>query len=129
MILSSSLLGNFLSTMLYYVFFLLRIVAFLPDVPQFTILRCVRMLRPLRSITRIPGMRQVVTALIDSFPHLISVACVLLFFIFAFSLLGLQMFAGLLNNRCRVTPAPVNSTWTLVDPSDHRLCGYRTCKV
>lgn len=101
-------------------------MAFLPDVPQFSILRCVRMLRPLRSITRIPGMKTVVSALIDSIPNLLSVACVLLIFLLVFGILGMQMFSGLLYNRCRITEVPVNSIW-LINEEDTKLCGYRNC--
>ena len=84
------------------------------------------MLRPLRSITRIPGMRMVVSALIDSIPHLFSVACVLLIFVFVFGILGMQLFDGLLYNRCRLTSSPKDSIW-LIDPQSLQLCGYNTC--
>lgn len=84
------------------------------------------MLRPLRSITRIPGMKTVVSALLDSIPHLVSVACVMFIFLLVFGILGMQMFSGLLYNRCRITPNPVNSLW-LIDENDDKLCGYRKC--
>ena len=85
------------------------------------------MLRPLRSITRIPGMRTVVSAFIDSIPHLINVTCVLMIFILVFGILGMQMFSGLLYNRCRITETPEETGVWLINESNEKLCGYKNC--
>ena len=72
-------------------------------------------------------MRMVVSALIDSIPHLISVACVLMMFILVFAILGLQMFEGLLFNRCRLTPQPNSEDFWPIDDNNFKLCGYKSC--
>jgi hypothetical protein len=46
-----------------------------------------------------------------------------------FSILGINLFSGLIHYRCRLTQTPVNGDW-IADPTDLRLCGgYHTCAV
>lgn len=42
------------------------------------------------------------------------------------SIFGLHIFYGLLENRCRLTPYPINGAW-LANPDIKSLCGYNTC--
>ena len=48
------------------------------------------------------------------------------FLILFYAILGMQLFRGLKENRCRYTNAPVNETW-IADPNLKFLCGYRSC--
>eukprot|EP00949_MAST-11_sp_MAST-11-sp1_P005328 g5328.t1 len=70
-------------------------------------LRAVRVLRPLRSLTIIPGMRIIVESLIAAVPKLLNVIALLLFVFAFFGILGIQILGGVLHSRCRVTPFPV----------------------
>ncbi|KAJ4945658.1 hypothetical protein JOQ06_023339 [Pogonophryne albipinna] len=55
---------------------------------------------PLRLISRVPSMRDVVTVLIDVVPMLANVLVIFLFVIHIFAVAGVQLWAGQLRNRC-----------------------------
>lgn len=74
-------------------------------------IRVIRIIRPLRSINSLKQMRVLVTTLIDSLPALGNVVIFLLFVIILFGILGLQIFMSILENRCRLTPVPVDGEW------------------
>ncbi|KAM4663220.1 voltage-dependent T-type calcium channel subunit alpha-1G [Discoglossus pictus] len=64
--------------------------------------RTVRVLRPLRAINRVPSMRILVTLLLDTLPMLGNVLLLCFFVFFIFGIVGVQLWAGLLRNRCFV---------------------------
>ncbi|CAB1457734.1 unnamed protein product [Pleuronectes platessa] len=63
-------------------------------------IRTVRVLRPLRAINRVPSMRILVTLLLDTLPMLGNVLALCFFVFFIFGIVGVQLWAGLLRNRC-----------------------------
>ncbi|GLI71626.1 hypothetical protein VaNZ11_016896 [Volvox africanus] len=63
-------------------------------------LRTVRALRPLRAIRRIRGMQVLVTTMIGSLPMLFDVFALCAFTFFMFGIVAVQLFAGVLRNRC-----------------------------
>ncbi|KAM9819743.1 voltage-dependent T-type calcium channel subunit alpha-1H-like isoform 1-T1 [Syngnathus typhle] len=63
-------------------------------------IRTVRVLRPLRAINRVPSMRILVTLLLDTLPMLGNVLALCFFVFFIFGVVGVQLWAGLLRNRC-----------------------------
>uniref|UniRef100_A0A8C8DJ11 Calcium channel, voltage-dependent, T type, alpha 1H subunit a n=1 Tax=Oryzias sinensis TaxID=183150 RepID=A0A8C8DJ11_9TELE len=63
-------------------------------------IRTVRVLRPLRAINRVPSMRILVTLLLDTLPMLGNVLFLCFFVFFIFGIVGVQLWAGLLRNRC-----------------------------
>ncbi|XP_031571362.1 voltage-dependent T-type calcium channel subunit alpha-1H-like [Actinia tenebrosa] len=67
-----------------------------------TAVRAIRVLRPLRAINRVPSIRILVTLLLDTLPMLGNVLamCSLIFTIFG--IVGVQMWQGLLRNRCKI---------------------------
>ncbi|KAG5854244.1 hypothetical protein ANANG_G00035740, partial [Anguilla anguilla] len=67
---------------------------------SFSAVRTVRVLRPLRAINRVPGMRILVTLLLDTLPMLGNVLLLCFFVFFIFGIVGVQLWAGLLRNRC-----------------------------
>ena len=86
--------------------------------PQVKALRTVRVLRPLRTLSRFPGMRALVAALLNSLRPLANVAILMLFFFFIFAILSVQLWGwnGALLGRCRLTKHPVqlfsNGSWS-----------------
>ena len=90
---------------------------------NFSALRALRILRPLRSITRIQGMKVVFMSLMGSARVLMSSITLLLFFYMVTSIAGLQMFMGVLKYRCMdVDTGDVGSSW-----DDSRICGSHLC--
>ncbi|GIL50395.1 hypothetical protein Vafri_6622, partial [Volvox africanus] len=65
-----------------------------------TAVRTVRVLRPLRAITRVQGMKVLVTTMIESMPMLIDVVLLCAFTFFIWGIVAVQIFAGTLKNRC-----------------------------
>ncbi|ELU02190.1 hypothetical protein CAPTEDRAFT_89566 [Capitella teleta] len=63
-------------------------------------IRTIRVLRPLRAINRIPSMRILVMLLLDTLPMLGNVLLLCFFVFFIFGIIGVQLWAGLLRNRC-----------------------------
>jgi hypothetical protein len=63
-------------------------------------IRTVRVLRPLRAINRVPSMRILVMLLLDTLPMLGNVLLLCFFIFFIFGIIGVQLWKGLLRNRC-----------------------------
>ncbi|KAF1574759.1 Voltage-dependent T-type calcium channel subunit alpha-1I, partial [Eudyptes moseleyi] len=63
-------------------------------------IRTVRVLRPLKAINRVPSMRILVNLLLDTLPMLGNVLLLCFFVFFIFGIIGVQLWAGLLRNRC-----------------------------
>ena len=65
-----------------------------------TPIRTIRVLRPLRAINRVPSMRILVMLLLDTLPMLGNVLLLCFFVFFIFGIIGVQLWKGLLRNRC-----------------------------
>ncbi|CAM9347545.1 unnamed protein product, partial [Phaeothamnion confervicola] len=90
------------------------LLVYIKGVPEVSILRLFRILRPLRSVAKFPGLRRVIAAMFHSMRGLVDVVLLLTFLMTVFSIVGTSFFSGLLHNRrvkldggCRVTPYPV----------------------
>ncbi len=81
-------------------------------------LRAARVLRPLRTISRVPGMRVLVRALIDALPPLGGVLLLFVFFLLVFGIVGVQLFSDTLHSRCYEPLEPALSSL----PLDAALC-------
>lgn len=57
-------------------------------------------MRPLRAVTKFPELKQLVVVILKSMPKLASVIGLLSFIFFVFGILGVQLFAGVLRNKC-----------------------------
>ncbi|XP_051998217.1 sodium channel protein type 1 subunit alpha-like isoform X1 [Xyrauchen texanus] len=73
-----------------------------------SVLRAFRVLRALKTISVIPGLKTIVRALIQSVKKLADVMILTLFCLSVFALVALQLFMGLLRQKCVLQPA--NST-------------------
>ncbi|XP_033944906.2 voltage-dependent T-type calcium channel subunit alpha-1I isoform X2 [Pseudochaenichthys georgianus] len=82
-------------------------------------IRTVRVLRPLKAINRVPSMRILVNLLLDTLPMLGNVLLLCFFVFFIFGIIGVQLWAGLLRNRCYLEEnftLPSSSGMTLPAP-------------
>ncbi len=68
-------------------------------------IRVFRVLRPLKTIDKVPGMRVIATALLRAIPYLLDVLYLWGFFFFFFALVGIQLWSGVLTRRCVGGPA------------------------
>ena len=58
-------------------------------------LRTIRLLRPLRTINKVPEMKILVNSIIKSLPLLVDILLLFGFFLILFGIIGLQSYAGL----------------------------------
>jgi len=88
------------------------LVALLPMVPSLKMFRICRLLRPLRTIGRLPGLRKIVNSMIRALPQMKDVLLFLfLSFFIIFDILGISLFVGTMSSVCRLTPFPVKTNW------------------
>lgn len=81
------------------------------DLGNVSALRTFRVLRALKTITVIPGLKTIVGALIQSVKKLGDVMILTVFCLSVFALIGLQLFMGILRNKCiQWPPASMNDT-------------------
>ncbi|KAL3983186.1 Ion transport family protein [Acanthocheilonema viteae] len=86
-----------------------------------TAIRTIRVLRPLRAVNRIPSMRILVNLLLDTLPMLGNVLLLCFFVFFIFGIVGVQLWAGLLRNRCVISLPKINAG---IDVADISLTRY-----
>ncbi|GAX83897.1 hypothetical protein CEUSTIGMA_g11321.t1, partial [Chlamydomonas eustigma] len=67
---------------------------------NFTFVRCFRVLRPLRAITKIESLKIIVEAFIHSVPMLMDVLILVGFFFAVFGIACVELFKGQYSNRC-----------------------------
>nr|XP_015217653.1 PREDICTED: sodium channel protein type 4 subunit alpha isoform X1 [Lepisosteus oculatus] len=88
------------------------------DLGNVSALRTFRVLRALKTITVIPGLKTIVGALIQSVKKLSDVMILTVFCLSVFALIGLQLFMGNLRQKCVRWPPLMNDTWIVDD--NHR---------
>ncbi|OXB72790.1 UNVERIFIED_CONTAM: hypothetical protein H355_002176 [Colinus virginianus] len=86
-----------------------RYVTEFVDLGNVSALRTFRVLRALKTISVIPGLKTIVGALIQSVKKLSDVMILTVFCLSVFALIGLQLFMGNLKNKCLLWPSR-NST-------------------
>ena len=89
----------------------------------FNVLRMFRLLRPFKTIKVFPNMRRFFNILINSFFDLMSIYILMLFIIFIFSILGLNLFYDRFNYFCRKSLVPINGKLEKNDLFNTSFCG------
>ncbi|KAG5285832.1 hypothetical protein AALO_G00007970 [Alosa alosa] len=94
------------------------------DLGNVSALRTFRVLRALKTISVIPGLKTIVGALIQSVKKLADVMILTMFCLSVFALIGLQLFMGMLRQKCvRSTALCVNSSY---NANDMFICNNKT---
>ncbi|KAK7945104.1 hypothetical protein WMY93_000832 [Mugilogobius chulae] len=94
------------------------------DLGNVSALRTFRVLRALKTISVIPGLKTIVGALIQSVKKLADVMILTVFCLSVFALIGLQLFMGLLRQKCiRSLEHCVNSS---LSPNTSFVCNNKT---
>ena len=65
-----------------------------------SILRFVRAFRPLRTVKHLQGLKLITSALFRSIPMLLSTFVVIVFYLFIFGIVGVELFRGVLRQQC-----------------------------
>ncbi|KAL2096751.1 hypothetical protein ACEWY4_005958 [Coilia grayii] len=94
------------------------------DLGNVSALRTFRVLRALKTISVIPGLKTIVGALIQSVRKLADVMILTMFCLSVFALIGLQLFMGMLRQKCVRSPAHcINSSY---NTNDAFVCNNKT---
>lgn len=104
-----------------------------------TIFSVFKMLRPLKFLHLSPSknflnfkfiflqaLKHSCNAMLDSFLYISNFLCTFLFILILFGILGLHLFLGVTENRCRTTPLPINDVWN-ANENYSFLCGGVSC--
>lgn len=73
----------------------------IPSMRSMSVLRTFRLFRPLRTLTTLPSMRILVGTLMSSVVALGGILGLALFFFLIFAILGISLWSGSINYRCR----------------------------
>nr|Q2XVR4.1 RecName: Full=Sodium channel protein type 4 subunit alpha B; AltName: Full=Voltage-gated sodium channel subunit alpha Nav1.4b [Tetraodon nigroviridis]ABB29444.1 voltage-gated sodium channel Nav1.4b [Tetraodon nigroviridis] len=98
----------------------------LVDLGNVSVLRTFRVLRALKTITVIPGLKTIVGALIQSVKKLADAMVLTVFCLSVFALIGLQLFMGNLRQKCVLIPPVVSNLTFEVTNSSHGYFGNDT---
>lgn len=113
---------------------LIGCTAFMPfvsDSSNLTAVRTFRILRPLRTLNSMPGLKALVNSLLASLPQLVNVLILCLFIFFIYGIIAVQLFMGKLHQRCYLDGEEVPTSPLLLcnmdvmDPSE--ADSYRQC--
>eukprot|EP01043_Picozoa_sp_COSAG02_P046569 COSAG02_NODE_4370_length_5442_cov_338.841475_1_plen_851_part_00 len=63
-------------------------------------IRAFRLLRPLRTINRFPGLKRLVTTILMSIPQMQVLAIMVLIYVFTFAVVAVQLWQGAMRQRC-----------------------------
>ena len=91
--------------------------------------RMVRILRPLKTVSKVPALTNIVATLAASVPRLRDVLLLLSFVIMIFAVLALQLFVGVMQQRCYFYPnVSVNGSYradAALYPYDPNPCSFK----
>ena len=97
----------------------IAIIAY-PNSPKISIVRTFRILRPLRTISSMPALKNIVNCIFGSLPQLGGVFLLLLFVFIFYATASVQFYAGpFMHSLCRSTPFPVNNSY--IEGLDYNL--------
>nr|ABH12275.1 putative voltage-gated sodium channel [Cyriopagopus schmidti] len=80
------------------------------DLGNLSALRTFRVLRALKTVAIVPGLKTIVGAVIESVKNLKDVIILTLFSLSVFALLGLQIYMGVLSQKCVINHGSLNLT-------------------
>ncbi|KAL5277943.1 para family protein [Megaselia abdita] len=80
------------------------------DLGNLAALRTFRVLRALKTVAIVPGLKTIVGAVIESVKNLRDVIILTMFSLSVFALMGLQIYMGVLTQKC-VKKFPLDGTW------------------
>ena len=89
---------------------------------NFSILRLFRVFLILKSFNFFQGAVIMFSTISKSLWQFVSITILMLYLFGIFAILGLNVYSGVLSQRCRTTSAPIDGVWP-VDNSTLRVCG------
>ena len=90
-------------------------LGYVPGVSNVTALRIFRLLRPVRKMNSLPGMRIILKSIINALPGLTDVAMLVLMAMFMYGMIGVELWNGVMQGQCAYVDYWANPTF---DPFD-----------
>ena len=84
-------------------------------------LRAFRLLRPLRTINRFPGLKRLVTTILLAIPQMQVLVVMVLIYLFTFACVAVQLWQGIMLQRCHTSAAAVSPC----SPGEEALCAQQ----
>ncbi|CAH1378248.1 unnamed protein product [Tenebrio molitor] len=96
------------------------------DLGNLAALRTFRVLRALKTVAIVPGLKTIVGAVIESVKNLRDVIILTMFSLSVFALIGLQIYMGVLTQKC-IKNFPMDGSWgNLTDENWERFVSNKT---
>lgn len=87
------------------------------------IVGAMKMLRPLRLIYAFPILKKCLDSLVKTLPRVFRNILALLMIMIFYSILGLHLFSGAMEYRCRITDEPGEDGYWPVAEGINNICG------
>lgn len=88
-----------------------------------------RLIKPLRVVSGFPKISLIIKALTDSLKSIGNLVLLLILFCLVYAGMGLNVFIGQLDSRCRVTSEPPSSgVWEVAQGATF-ICGNKACPI
>ena len=105
---------------------IIGLLSLLPNVPNLNVVRTFRCFRSMKLAAVSPALKHILNHIVLSIINLGDVLAILFLVMLFFSIVGLHLFSGpYTHTRCRLTPYPVNTSWT----SGKAFAPYRCLNV
>lgn len=92
-----------------------------------SIIPMLRLVKPMRLLGRFSKVQIIIKALTASLKSIWNIMLMLLIFCLVYAGMGLNVFIGQLDYRCRVTPEPPASGIWQIAPGTNYICGHKEC--
>ncbi|XP_064621653.1 sodium channel protein type 4 subunit alpha B-like isoform X2 [Lineus longissimus] len=100
----------------FVVITLAYLMFFIEELGNLSALRTFRVLRALKTVAVVPGLKTIVGALMEAVRRLRDVMILTIFVLSIFALIGLQIYSGSLNRKCVYTP---EGFWNWTEEEQH----------
>ena len=104
------------------------LLTFIPSFNNFTYIRTLRLLRPLKAATNIPGLRVMMYAMFQSVKALGNVALFIFILLYTFGMIGLQIWRDQYIYRCTPIGTPV-PMFCNNPPDCNSIYGFAACSM
>lgn len=93
---------------------IIGLLSLLPAVPNLNVVRTFRCFRSIKLTAVSPALKNIMSNIMQSIFNLGDVLLMLFLTMLVFSIIGMHLFSGpYTHTRCRLTPYPVNTSWSL----------------
>ena len=113
---------------IYFVVLIISWTTYISDNYLMKICMCIRLLGPIRILNLFEPLKKNLNSFIIALTAVYKVFLTIFGLMFFYALVGMYLFYGLEENRCRTTEVPINNVW-LVEADSMYFCGNTHCQT